>query len=240
MSMTDTTASTEAAEGAADTGAAAAIMDAGAAAATSAPARPDGLPDTYWDDANGVKPEAFSRLAELEAADEARRAGVPESHDKYELKLAAEIVGLDGKPVEFDASDPLAQAVLPVLHELGIPQEGVSKLLSAFAAQEIEAAKASQAFVVAEQAKLGAEHAKRTGALHATVTAAIGAEGAEKLRLSMNSADAVIALEQLVSKVTGAAISAAPPATGAPSYDETIADLPVEQRLAAARALKAG
>jgi hypothetical protein len=56
----------------------------------------------------------------------------------------------------------------------------------------------------------------------------------------MRSADAVIALETLVSKLTGSAISAGPPTVGASSYDETIADLPVEQRLAAARAIKAG
>jgi hypothetical protein len=81
----------------------------------AAPARPEGLPDTYWDDAAGVKPEAYSRLAELEAADAARRAGVPESADKYELKVADTIVGLDGKPIQFDAADPLVAGILPVL-----------------------------------------------------------------------------------------------------------------------------
>ena len=208
--------------------------------APAAPARPDGLPDTYWDDAVGVKPEAFSRLAELEAAEAARREGVPESADKYELKLGEDIVGLDGKPVQFDPTDPLAQAVLPVLHECGVPQAGVEKLLAAFTKLEVEAAKAEQAHVAAEQAKLGAEHVKRTGAIHSALVAAVGADGANAIRQSMRSADAVIALESLVTKLTGAAISAAPPAVGASSYDETIADLPVEQRLAAARAIKAG
>jgi hypothetical protein len=207
--------------------------------AAAAPTRPDGLPDTFWDDAVGVKPEAFSRLAELEAADAARKAGIPESADKYELKIADTIVGLDGKPVQFDATDPLAQAVLPVLHELGIPQEGVSKLLGAFAAQEIEAAKEQQAFVASEQAKLGAAHKDRTSALHGQIVAAVGAEQAEVIRQHATSAAAVIALENLMSKVTGVAVGAAPPAQPGSSYDE-IAGLPPEQRLAAARALKAG
>ena len=187
-----------------------AVMAAPELAAPVAPTRPEGLPDTYWDDAVGVKPEAYSRLAELEAAEEARRAGVPESADKYALTLPEPIIGLDGKPVEFDAADPLAAAVLPVLHDLGIPQEGVSKLLGAFAKQELEAARQQEAFVAAEQAKLGAAHATRTTAIHNAVTAAIGAEGAEALRRNMSDAAGVMALEQLVSKLNGPAISAAP------------------------------
>lgn len=213
-----------------------AVMAAAEPVAPAAPQRPDGLPDTFWDEANGVKPEAYSRLAELEAADAQRRAGVPESADKYELKISDEIVGLDGKPVQFDATDPLAQAVLPVLHELGIPQEGVSKLLGAFAAQEIAAAKEQQAFVVSEQAKLGAEHAKRTAALHGSIVAAVGADQAEVIRQHATSAAAVIALENLMSKVTGAPIGAAPPAQ--PGSD--LEGLHGEQLLAAARARKAG
>ena len=210
------------------------------APALAVPTRPDGLPDTYWDDAVGVKPEAFSRLAELEAADIARREGLPESADKYELKLGEEIVGLDGKPVEFDATDPLAQAVLPVLHKHGVGQEGLSELLTAFTKLEVEAAKAEQTHIAAEQAKLGAEHAKRTSAIHSSLTAALGADGANAIRSQMRSADAVIALETLVSKLTGSAISAGPPAVGASSYDDEFAALPVEQRLAAVRARQAG
>lgn len=211
-----------------------------AVSAPAAPARPDGLPDAYWDDVAGIKPEAFSRLAELEAAEAARKAGVPEAPDKYELKVSDDIVGLDGKPVEFDPTDPLVAGVLPVLHEIGVSQEGFSKLLGVYAALEVAAAKEGAASVAAEQAKLGANHKERTAALHGQVIAAVGAEAAEKIRQSMTTADAVIALEQLVSKVTGTPIGAAPPAPRGPSYDETIANLPVDQRLAAARALKAG
>jgi len=179
-------------------------------AAPPAPTRPEGLPDTYWDDAVGVKPEAYARLAELEAAEEARRAGVPESADKYALTLPEPIIGLDGKPVEFDAADPLAAAALPVFHKHGASQEFVSDILSVFAAQELASAKAQTDFVAAEQAKLGAAHATRTTAIHNAVTAAIGAEGAEALRRNMSDAAGVMALEQLVSKLNGPAISAAP------------------------------
>ncbi|WP_292229328.1 hypothetical protein [Brevundimonas sp.] len=181
-----------------------------AAPEPAAPARPDALPDAFWDEATGIKPEAYSRLAELEAADAARRAGVPESPDKYTLTLAEPIVGLDGKPVEFDAADPLAAAMLPVMHKLGMPQEAVSEILGVYAAQEIAAAQAQNDFIAAEQAKLGSSHAARTAAIHSAVTAAIGAPGADALRRNMGDAEGVIALEQLVSKLSGPALSAAP------------------------------
>ena len=73
----------------------------------------------------------------------------------------------------------------------------------------------SNTFVAAEQTKLGAGHKERTAALHGQVIAAIGAEPAEALRSQMRSADAVIALEQLVSKLQGPAMSAAPAPTPA-------------------------
>lgn len=185
-----------------------------ASAEPAAPARPDGLPDAYWDAASGVKPEAFSRLAELEAADAARREGVPETVDAYKLEADEPIIGADGQPVAFDADDPLAKAILPALHEAGLPQSAVSKILGAYARSEVAAAAAAaeeaKAFVAAEQGKLGSNHAARTAALHGQVIAAIGEKPAEALRQQMRSADAVIALEALVSKLQGPAIGAVP------------------------------
>lgn len=200
-------------------------------------ARPDGLPDAYWDEATGsVKPEAYAKLAALEAA----TAGVPEAADKYVLELPEPIVGMDGKPVAFDAEDPLVKALLPAFHEAGVPQEGLSKILQAYAQTEMAALAAEQeaakAHVEAEQAKLGAEHAKRTAALHSTLIATVGQEHAEALRSQMRDAAAVIALEKLVSSVAGPALSAAPPAKPHSDLD----GLHGAELLAAARARKAG
>lgn len=218
--MTDTTAPAETTDATADAAAPVAV-DASliaAPAAASAPTAPDGLPEAYWDaEAGAVKPEAYTRLAELEAA--AADRAVPESADAYELALPEPVVGLDGKPVAFDAEDPLVKALLPAFHEAGVPQAGLSKILQAYAATEVAAARAEQeqatAYVAAEQVKLGAGHKERTAALHSQVIAAIGAESAEALRAQMRSADAVLALETLVSKLQGPAMSAAPAQTPA-------------------------
>lgn len=179
-------------------------------AAPAAPVRPDGLPDAYWDDATGIKPEAFAKLAELEAV----ASDVPATAADYKLDLPEDVVGLDGQPVRIDADDPLAQAILPALHEAKIGQAAVSKIVQAYAAAEVSAAKAeaeaAKAWREAETAKLGKEHEKRTAALHGQVIAAVGPEGAEALRAQMRSADAILALETLVSKIQAPSMSAAP------------------------------
>ncbi|GAA0768876.1 hypothetical protein [Brevundimonas olei] len=197
-----------------------------APAEPAAPVRPEGIPDAYWDDAAGVKPEAYARLAELEAADAARREGVPESADGYKLETGDPVLGADGKPVTFDADDPLAKAIFPALHEAGLSQAAVSKILGAYAANEVEATKAAQAetaaYVAAEQAKLGSNHATRTAALHGQVIAAIGQDAAEALRSKMTDAAAVIALETLVSKLQGPALGAPPLKNPAPQDPASI------------------
>lgn len=196
----------------------ASLIAAPAATEPTPPARPDGLPETYWDEATGaVKPEAYTRLAELEAAAAERQ--VPETPDAYVLELPEPVVGLDGKPVAFDADDPMVKALLPAFHKAGVPQTAFAEILQAYAASEVAAAAAEQeattAYVAAEQTKLGANHKERTAALHGQVVAAIGAEPAEALRMQMRSADGVLALEQLVSKIQGPAMSAVPAKTPA-------------------------
>ena len=145
--------------------------------------------------------------------------GVSTHHHRGHHPLPEPVVGLDGKPVAFDAEDPLVKALLPAFHEAGVPQAGLSKILQAYAATEVAAARAEQeqatAYVAAEQVKLGAGHKERTAALHSQVIAAIGAEPAAALRAQMRSADAVLALETLVSKLQGPAMSAAPAQTPA-------------------------
>lgn len=232
--MTDQTAPIEAeaapVEAATPEAAAPAVVDSVVAAtsvpvtpeAPAAPVRPEGLPDAYWDDATGIKPEAYAKLAELEAADAARREGVPEAPDGYALTLAEEIKGPDGKPVEFAADDPLVQAVLPALHEAGMSQAGVSKLLTAYAKIELEAQASETAEVQdrlkAEIAKLGPNDEavkQRTGAVQTELAAKIGPERAEALRRVMTNADAFMAVEALIQQLRGPGISAVPARTPA-------------------------
>ncbi len=222
--MTDTVASPEATPTAVPVTPDASLIAPVEASAPAGPARPDGLPDAYWDDAAGIKPEAYSRLAELEAAEVARREGIPATVADYKLELDEPVVGLDGKPVAFDPEDPLAKALLPALHEAGVPQAGLSRILQAYAAQELADIKAANEEAAAARAaeikKLGPDEGavtRRTSATHGLVTAAIGSDQAEALRAVMTNAAAFQALEALVSKLQSPAMSAAPITTPAPA-----------------------
>lgn len=189
------------------------------AATPAAPQRPEGLPDAFWDDATGIKPEAYARLAELEAAQAARAEGVPATPAEYKLDPTEPVLGPDGQAVAADPEDPILTAALPVLHKHGVPQAAISEILAEVLKSQVADAAALQAdqtaYVAAEQTKLGAEHKARTAAIHSAVTAAVGAEAAEAIRLQMRSADAVIALETLVAKLQGPALGAAPASTPA-------------------------
>lgn len=206
------------------------------APAQAAPARPDGLPDAYWDDATGIKPEAYSRLAELEAAELARAEGLPADPTGYKLEPAEAVLDLNGQPITFDAADPLAQAMTGVFHKHGIGQAAVSDVLKAFAEVEIAGAKAQSDAIAAEIAKLGAEHPRRVAAVSNALTAAAGADKARLLLDKLSDAASFEALEALVNKATAPAVSGAP--ATAPNAD--LEGLRGSERLTAIRAREAG
>lgn len=197
-----------------------ASLIAAAPVASAAPQRPENLPDAFWDDATGIKPEAYARLAELETAAAERAAALPATPADYKLDPAEPVLGPDGQTVAADPEDPILKAALPALHKHGVPQAAISEILRDVLKAQVDDAAAlnaeAAAHVTAEQTKLGAEHKARTAAIHNQVVAAIGAESAEALRLQMRSAEAVIALETLVSKLQGPALSAAPSAPAVP------------------------
>lgn len=191
------------------------------AAAPAATQRPDNLPDAFWDDATGIKPEAYARLAELETKEAERAAALPPTAADYKLDPLEPVLGPDGQPVAADPEDPIIKAALPALHKHGVPQAAISEILRDVLKAQVDDAAALNAentrFVADQQALLGAEHKARTAAIHNQVIAAIGAEAAEALRLQMRSAPAVIALEALVSKLQGPALGAKPATPSAPA-----------------------
>lgn len=188
----------------------------GAVAAPAAPTRPDGLADQFWTEGVGINADAvLAKLGEYEAAEKARAEAVPPDVTGYKLETIEPILDLAGNPIGFNADDPLAQGVLGVLHKHGGSQALASELLGAYAQSVIAEAKATTEAVQAEVAKLGANAEARISAVKAAVTAHAPAQ-VEALMAGLATADAVIALESLISKLTGAGINAAPVAKADP------------------------
>ncbi len=191
------------------------------AAEVAAPVRPDGIPDEYWDEATGVKTaEAVARLTELETADAARRAEVPADPSGYKLVPAEPIIDpVTKSEITFNADDPLAKGALAWAHEHGVPQAGVSKLLSLFAQNEMAALADRNAAIAAETAKLGSAADARFAAVSAGLTKHAGEAGAKAIMANLGSADAVIALESVLKSITGPTIGTPPPGKPASSLD---------------------
>jgi hypothetical protein len=177
--------------------------------------RPEGLPDTLWDaDAKAPKwtdvTARLTRADELEAAETARKEGVPTEAKDYKLDPSGDaLVGLDGKPAAIDAANPLAQAVTSVAHKHGLPQAVVSDFARAYIETELAGEKAIKEALDAEVAKLGDKATERVTAVQTFIRAHCGAD-ADAAIAGLGSAGAVQAFEALMAKFTGATITTVP------------------------------
>lgn len=128
------------------------------------PAKPEGLPDRYFDPATGVRlSEVASTLAELEAQN-ARQAEAfkdfPEKpEDAGKFYALPESLLPEGtqvpEGVKIEANADLLNKALPVLHKHKIGRDAFQELAQAFTAYELERFKADQEFFAAENKKLG-------------------------------------------------------------------------------------
>lgn len=181
-----------------------------APATPAAPVRPEGLADDFWDPAAGVKTDAvLAKLNEYQAAEAARAAEVPADVSGYKLETPEPILDLAGNPIGFNADDPLAKGVLGVLHKHGVGQAAASELLATYAQSVIAEATAANDALAAEVAKLGANGPARITAVKSALTAHAPAQ-ADAIMAGLSTADAVVGLEALIAKLTGAGIAAAP------------------------------
>lgn len=155
------------------------------AASTEAPARPDGLPDWAWDaTANSVKlPDLlgkFNELSAFKAADESRRLSVPESADKYELKIPEGTEMPEGIEFKLDVADPMFKIAREAAHAAGMDQAGFeANVLKPFiqmkaAAAHQEATQFQEAVAAADK-ELGAQATARRDAIKTYVAARYGA-----------------------------------------------------------------
>jgi hypothetical protein len=192
------------------------------AVVAEAPVRPEGLPDSFWDAATGVKTtEAVARLVELETAAAARAADVPADVAGYKLEAAEPITDpTTGKAVSFNAEDPLAKSALAWAHENGVGQAALSKLLGVFAGNEMAALKAHTDHVAAETAKLGANHEARITALSSALAKHGGEAGAKAIMGNLGTADAVVALEAVVKALAGPSLGTPPVAAAKASLGD--------------------
>ena len=186
------------------------------APAPVAPARPEALPEDYWDGEAGAPKwdalsEKLTKVQEYEAAEAARREAVPVEASAYKLDLPENVVGIDGKPVRLIADNPATKAAQELAAKHGLTQEQFTDFVAFHAGQLLADQKAQaeavDAAMKAEMTKLGAEAPARIRAVDAALRAQVG-DKAQALLDSMATAEAVEVLEALIAKTGAPAISA--------------------------------
>lgn len=205
-----TTAEADANASGAAEGTAAASVDTGAAstastgAEASAPVRPEGLPDEFWDDATGVKAgDVWSALRDLKAEQEARAADLPKDGEAYDLALPADIDLPEGVAVEIDKDDPLWADFQKIAREAGVPKGKFTEFVGAFAKYQAAAQAADVETYTAEMAKLGANAPQRRDAAANWLKANLPTAQFEALGGALISADGIAALEAIIKLKSG-------------------------------------
>jgi hypothetical protein len=172
----------------------------GASNNTQATSRPEYVPEQFWDaTANTVKAKEFSdhlgNLTKIQTDNEARLKAVPAKPDAYELKLPEAFK--PEIPVAFNKDDPRIPAVRALAHELGLGQDGFSKLLQLEAGRVVAEHKAANAAREAEMGKLGANGTARVTAVKTALAGVIGEQSTARLLNLIESADDFGILEKL-------------------------------------------
>jgi len=170
--------------------------------------RPDYLPEELWDEKAGFKADAYNDLVAFKASREAELAQVPDSADKYEIRLPAtfklpEDVKVPEGEMVLNADDPRIQLLREVAHSQNWSQAQFEDVLAMGVNMDISENKRLQEAASAEREKLGSRGAERVNAVTTFLDAKLGKEHGAALRGMMFTAKQVEAFEALQRLVRG-------------------------------------
>lgn len=139
------------------------------------PARPEGIPDKYWDaTANALKVDPATLAADLKerdelqafkAADEVRRNSLPQSAEGYKIELPADFQLPAGMTFELDVKDPLYAAAQKMAHAKGWSQQDFSEGIGLIASMKVAEQAQIDMARKAEVEKLGTTGPQRIDAV---------------------------------------------------------------------------
>ncbi len=166
--------------------------------------RPENVPEKFWDAEKGETrvDDVLKSYGELEGRF-GSFTGAPE--DDYKVELSDE---LKEQGVEINADDPVLQEAMKLGKEMGLNQDGFNKFVEIQAMAAIANQKAEQEAVTADIASLGDNADRRLNNLNQWASKNLPTELQEGFKDAAVSADAVKAIEQLVSMTRSAPVQA--------------------------------
>lgn len=175
---------------------------------TTPAARPEGLPDSYWDaEKNEVRVDiaALARdlkerdeLKTFKAAEDVKALSRPQKADDYKLELPADFKPPAGVEFKLDTNNPGLGQLKTVAHKHGMSQAAVNELIGIYAANEVSTQAAVTAAAKAEVTKLGATGPARVDA----VTTWMDGNGLAALKSTLVTAAQVQAFEHHITKLS--------------------------------------
>lgn len=171
-------------------------------------ARPEGLPDAYWDaEKNTLKVDPAALVKDLKqrdellafkSADDSRKLTLPDAPDKYEIKLPEGFKPPEGITFEFKTDDPLLARARELAHTKGVDQETFSEFLGLYAGAQIQDQATVTAAKADQIAKLGVNGPARVDAVTNWMKARIGEADAGVMSTMLVTAAHVAAFEKLM------------------------------------------
>lgn len=168
------------------------------------PARPDYIPENFWDAEKGFKSDDLNALVAFKAEHDANLAQVPDSADKYEVKLPQDFKLPDGfklpegQEAIINPDDPRVAAVREYAHANKFSQAQFEGLIALGAQADItEMSRLSEA-VEEQRTQLGSKAQDRINAVTSWLGAKLGGELANALVPLMYTAKSVQAFESLM------------------------------------------
>jgi hypothetical protein len=139
------------------------------------PARPDGIPDSYWDaEKNTLKIDRTALAKDLKerdelktfkAAEDVRKGALPQKADDYKLELPKDFKPPAGTEFKLDDKNPALGQLKAVAHKHGLSQDAVNELIGVYAGDKVGADAAIATARAAEIAKLGTSAPARVDAV---------------------------------------------------------------------------
>jgi len=184
----------------------AATQPAAPAAPAAAPARPDWLPENFHDAKTGPKWDDFGKhYAEVitrDAAEQIRRNALPANADDYKIDLPKDFVVPQGVEFKFDDANPALANARALYHDIQTGklsgQEGFSKLLGLYAAEQVTQRQNFGAWAKAEQDKLGPNGPARVTAIEQYLTGKLGPATAKLMMAGIAASGQVEGWEKLI------------------------------------------
>lgn len=178
--------------------------DGGNGGVDQAPARPDYIPESFWDAEKGFKSDDFNALVAFKAEHDANLAQVPDSADKYEVKLPQDFKLPDGfklpegQEAIIDADDPRVAAAREYAHANKFSQAQFEGLIALGAQADIAEMSRLSTAVEEQRTQLGSKAQERINAVTTWLGAKLGGELADALVPLMYTSKSVQAFEALM------------------------------------------